>query len=369
MSVLSGVSVEFHLGAVAEALRSAALGEVGWDQAMGALAAATGSKAGELLGLGVSPFHVITEISREELEDLAAIQGHDPSVNSRVRVGMRAPEMRLLDEADFDTEGDSRRNPAYGDLISRVDIPHANLTILSRSPEMTLGLTVLRSAKQGAMPDEQKRLLRAAAPHVLAALKLHMAAESRAMTLTASGFEQAGLPAFVLDRSGRMRAMTTLAEQLVRAGDIRIKDGRLTGREGHDERLAPAIDQARLRRGLSDAAPGVVLTRDADGLAYPLEVMALPSRHGFDFDAGVVVVARPPREVERRAARMAAILFGLTPAEAAVAGLLTAGLSAPDIAQRQGVAVGTIRTHIRHLFEKTGAKNQLALVAAITSRL
>jgi len=63
------------------------------------------------------------------------------------------------------------------------------------------------------------------------------------------------------------------------------------------------------------------------------------------------------------------MVFGLTRAEAAVAGLLTTGLSASEIAHRQGVSVGTIRTHIRRLFEKTGSRNQLALIAAVTSRL
>jgi len=148
---------------VAEALQCAALGLSGWDRALGVLAHATGAKSGELVGLGRTPFQVITEISDEEMADFTAANGHDPAVSSRVRAGMRAPLLQLLDEADFDTVGDTRRSLAYGDVISRLDIPFAQIVILHRSPEVTLGLSILRTARSGGMPGEEKRLLAAAA--------------------------------------------------------------------------------------------------------------------------------------------------------------------------------------------------------------
>ncbi|MES2833225.1 MAG: helix-turn-helix transcriptional regulator [Pseudomonadota bacterium] len=345
------------------------MGHLGWDAALGTLAAATGSKSGELIGLGKAPFQIITEISAEEMVGFTAARGHDPLVSSRVRVGMRAPTLALLDEADFDTDGDCRRNPDYGDTIRKLDIPFAQLAIIQRSPEVTLGLTMLRTARAGAMPADHKRLMEAAAPHVAAAVRLHMAAEGRAIELTAAGFEQTDQAALVLDRAGRLRAWSAGADALLRAGDLRLKAGMLSGRDSSDNSLSRAIDAARRVRSVADAPPGTALTRNSDGLVYPLEIMPLPSRHGFDFEAGVVVLARPPRQVEQRAAHIAGMVFGLTRAEAAVAGLLTTGLSASEIAHRQGVGVGTIRTHIRRLFEKTGSRNQLALIAAVTSRL
>lgn len=366
---VSGLSISQRLAEVSDALQAAAVGHLGWDAALQSLAAATGSKAGELIGLGTAPFQIITEISPEQMGDFIAANGHDPLVSSRVRVGMRAPTMRLLDEADFDTEADGVRHRAYGEVIRRLDIPFAQLTILQRTPEVTLGMTLLRSARAGAMPEEQKRLLQAAAPHVVSAVRLHMAAERRAIDLTVAGFQQADHAAFVLDRAGRLKAWTASADRLLREGDLRLKEGRLSTRDIANHGLAQAIERARRVRDLSDLPPQTVLGSDASGMAYPLEVMPLPSRHGFDFEAGVIVLARPPREIELRAARIAGILFGLTRAEAVVAGLLTAGLSAADIAHRQGVGVGTVRTHIRRLFEKTGARNQIGLTAAISRRL
>lgn len=366
---MSGVCNSQRLADVSEALRAAAVGELGWDAALGSLAAATGAKAGELIGLGGTPFQMITEISPEQMGDFIAANGHDPLINSRVRIGMRAPPLKLLDEADFDTEGDGRRHRSYGEVIRQLDIPFAQLTILQRTPEVTLGLTLLRTARAGAMPEDQKRLLQAAGPHVLSAVRLHMATEARAMNLTAAGFEQADHAAFVLDRAGRLRAWTASADRILREGDLRLKDGRLSVRDATDPRLAIAIECARRVKDLSDRSPQAAVTCDADGLAYPLEVMALPSRHGFDFEAGVVIFARPPREIAPRAARVAALVYGLTRTEAVVAGHLVEGRSAAEIARRQGVRIGTVRTHIRRLFEKTGARNQIGLVATISRLL
>lgn len=366
---MSGISISQRLAEVSDALQAAAVGHLGWDVALGALAGATGSKAGELIGLGNAPFQIITEISPEQMDCFIAANGHDPLINSRVRIGMRAPTMKLLDEADFDTAGDRRRHRDYGEVIRSLDIPFAQLTILQRTPEVTLGLTLLRTERAGAMPEPQKRLLQAAAPHVVSAVRLHMAAEGRAMDLTAAGFQQTHHAAFVLDRAGRLRAWSALADRLLQAGDLRLKDGRLWGRDAADLQLARAIERARRVRDVSDIAPQAVLTTDANGLAYPLEVMPLPSRHGFDFEAGVIVLASPPRAIDARVTQVAASIFGLTRAEAAVAGLLIAGLAAAEIAHRQGVGIGTIRTHIRRLFDKTGTRNQVGLIAALSRHL
>ena len=58
-------------------------------------------------------------------------------------------------------------------------------------------------------------------------------------------------------------------------------------------------------------------------------------------------------------------LFDLTPAEARVARGLTAGQSAGQIAEASGVALSTVRTHVRGVLEKTGCKRQVEVVALL----
>jgi DNA-binding CsgD family transcriptional regulator len=48
--------------------------------------------------------------------------------------------------------------------------------------------------------------------------------------------------------------------------------------------------------------------------------------------------------------------FGLTAAETRLALFLADGAEPKDLADRLGVAVTTVRTHLQHLFDKTSTK-------------
>lgn len=53
--------------------------------------------------------------------------------------------------------------------------------------------------------------------------------------------------------------------------------------------------------------------------------------------------------------------FLLTPREADVAALMAAGSNCREAARTLHIGVGTLRTHLKSLFEKTGARSQMAL--------
>jgi DNA-binding CsgD family transcriptional regulator len=58
-------------------------------------------------------------------------------------------------------------------------------------------------------------------------------------------------------------------------------------------------------------------------------------------------------------------IYGLTASEQKVLAALSEGLTVPEVSERVGVADSTVRTHIRHLFEKTGVANLRALVSRV----
>ena len=58
-------------------------------------------------------------------------------------------------------------------------------------------------------------------------------------------------------------------------------------------------------------------------------------------------------------------LFGLTPAEASIAGMLANGKSTNDVAVRQGITLNTARVHVKRILAKTGTSRQAELVALI----
>ena len=64
-------------------------------------------------------------------------------------------------------------------------------------------------------------------------------------------------------------------------------------------------------------------------------------------------------------ARRFAQHFRLTKAESVVAALIAEAHSVPEAAQRLGVSVHTVRTHLRNVFTKTGVNRQSALVRLV----
>lgn len=79
----------------------------------------------------------------------------------------------------------------------------------------------------------------------------------------------------------------------------------------------------------------------------------------------VLVVDPNPQQI--RSIKGLQSAFALTAAEARVAGLVASGLSAPQVAKALGVAPTTVKTHLGHTFEKTGAHSQAALARLLAA--
>jgi len=62
-------------------------------------------------------------------------------------------------------------------------------------------------------------------------------------------------------------------------------------------------------------------------------------------------------------------LYGLTFAETRLIGLLAAGRSLDEAATALGISRATARTHLRHIFEKTGTTRQSQLMKLVLSAL
>jgi DNA-binding CsgD family transcriptional regulator len=57
-----------------------------------------------------------------------------------------------------------------------------------------------------------------------------------------------------------------------------------------------------------------------------------------------------------------ALLYDLTPAEVRVFELVVAGGSNEMVGNTLGVSLSTVKSHMLHVLEKTGARNRVALV-------
>jgi DNA-binding CsgD family transcriptional regulator len=59
-------------------------------------------------------------------------------------------------------------------------------------------------------------------------------------------------------------------------------------------------------------------------------------------------------------------LFDLTPAEARVAQAVAEGMTPSEIASKQHISIGTVRTHLKSAFAKTGTTRQTELAILLS---
>jgi DNA-binding CsgD family transcriptional regulator len=178
--------------------------------------------------------------------------------------------------------------------------------------------------------------------------------------------EQLGLPALILDRHGRVVMLNAQASRFLRQSpDLRIEAERLqpVGRLAQ-RRLAVAIAEV-----LNASAPTrevIALRGSADDQVRFLMLTRCAPADGPD-DALIVIIN--PWGTERACPSCISRLFELTPREAQLAARLAAGDGVQEAAQHLRMSVGTARTHLRHIFQKTGVETtaKLSLLLAACS--
>ncbi len=181
--------------------------------------------------------------------------------------------------------------------------------------------------------------------------------------------------AMLVDAFGRVVLANAAAKRMLdtREGIIFYK-GRLTI-SGAPEALQRLV--ASCARAAPDlAGPGGELVVPRNFPLSPVNVKVVPLRSrmrladfpwiGIGRPVAIVVVSDPDLDRQRRTEKLRQ-LFGLTNAEAAFAAEILRGDGRRAAAQRCGITDGTAKTHLAHIFEKTGTRRQAELIRLLLS--
>ena len=176
--------------------------------------------------------------------------------------------------------------------------------------------------------------------------------------------ERVPFAVLVVDSGSRILLANGAAYSLLsNVPELAIQEGRLRGSSGPVE--------ARLQ-GLLARAGGLDRAPDGDGGESPYDgpccqvgaviLTAVPLQdkaagNGSRRRAFAVFLCNP-LEPESSACHPALRLFGLTPAELRVAGLLGRGLGLASVARELNISLNSVRTHVGHIFQKTGMRRQ-----------
>lgn len=220
-------------------------------------------------------------------------------------------------------------------------------------------------------PD-QITLLDTVAPHLARAISVQHELACLAFERQAGAAMAAGKAVFLLDHRGGVVFANAVGEAKLARGDgFRLSHGRLTLAEPRAADALARLITACVRPSPHNGGPGGSLVLARGGRNDALQIEAIPFRGeaGGD-DLGWLTLFRPAvvvvvsdRDMERRQHKdTLRRRFGLTPMESELALEMLRGDGREAVAARMGVSLATVRTHLTHIFDKTGVRRQAELV-------
>jgi len=241
---------------------------------------------------------------------------------------------------------------------------------LDRSGEDHSAFALFRNEREGIADEPARERMRLLVPHLQRAVLIANLVEYK--TAQAATFADAldGLSASVLfaDASGRITHANASGRAMIADGNVLgASSGRLLASDPDVNRVLRdiflAADTGDAAIGVSGVAVPLVAR---DGERYVAHVLPLSS--GARRSAGVSYAAAAALFVQKAALatnsppESIAKTYRLTPMELRVLLAIVEVGGAPQVAETLGIGEGTVKTHLKRLYEKTGARRQADLV-------
>lgn len=255
---------------------------------------------------------------------------------------------------------------ALGDMVG----------LLALRSEMRAGwLALQRPASQPDYGEADFATLRIFSPHICRSLRIADVLDLRTVTSQALDRTLDGLTAsvFLLDRNGRVVRTNESARRLLAAGTtMRVAGGRLLPLDRNAETaLRDALAQGTAEPLNGQPAPSSIAlpSRSGNGMIATVLPLDRGSRRHMvaPFAAAKAVFIQDAATAPSVPMEAFAALHKLTGAEARFLAVLMTGVTVKAAAEMLGVAETTGKTHLQHLFMKTGTGRQTELLKLLLS--
>jgi DNA-binding CsgD family transcriptional regulator len=256
----------------------------------------------------------------------------------------------------------------YNDFLRPQDV-HSSLTIyLLRDRRWSIRIGIGLPRKHDEWTKAQLDFCRMLAPHLQRAVQINLKLGETCVRESgaADALDRLPVGVFLVDSEARPLLVNRMGEQMIADADgLQIDSVGLQ---------AATAEQTKALRTLIAAAAGMpdhCSSGGAISLRRPsarrnLTVLIAPIKCELPWlpgprPAAAVFVSDPEREPFVPAHHLQQ-MYGLTPAEAAVAVALARGEGVQSVADELRIALPTVRTHLQHVFEKTDTRRQAELV-------
>lgn len=227
-------------------------------------------------------------------------------------------------------------------------------------------LTIYRPASRPEFDGHEIARFRALLPHLQRAVQLRdqMPRGTRGPFDIQALMDVLDKPTILVDRSANILYANSLADTLFRDGElIASPNGPLAIRRPEQTAALRVLVHSAALRETVDAGGMLIASRDGKA---PLTLLVAPlagARFKGKDQLAVIFVNDPVRRTIRPPdLSLLGAQFELTRAEAGLAAALLSGLPLKSAAARSGASFATARTHLVHIFQKTGVHSQPALI-------
>jgi DNA-binding CsgD family transcriptional regulator len=271
----------------------------------------------------------------------------------------------FLRDIDIFTEAEMALEPVYADFLIPRGLGIGVATAIASPSGESFILHAERERREGPVDGEQIARLDRMRPHLARAMLLSARLDFERARGATQALEAMGLPAAVLDRSGRPLSINgLLAAMIPDVAQDRLS--RLTLTNPAADMLLETALATMGQHATGAAVRSIPIAQEGD--RPPLIVHLSPVRgaaHDVFTRASTILVVTPVVLGDAPSATVVQGLFDLTPAEARLAALIAAGSRPRDAAATLGVTEETARTTLKRVMAKTGLHRQAELVGLL----
>lgn len=244
---------------------------------------------------------------------------------------------------------------------------------LARTPQVYAWLSIRRNEKRGTYSKPEVRLANCVVGHMHRAISLRSKFdfEHCALDNVRQSLEVVAFGVLIVDVNAKIIMGNSAAESMLRESKaIQAQHGRLVCKRTHDTgALHQAIRQAACKFDVFQrVSADLQIACDTDSRTVMMHVVPMGPGSLWcglaPSPAAAAVFIVDPSRWTANVDRFAAI-YRLTDAERrTLSEIMTAG-GVVVAAKKLGISVPTVRTHLQHIFEKTGTNNQAELVRLV----
>jgi DNA-binding CsgD family transcriptional regulator len=312
-------------------------------------------------------------------EDLSRLYIERYQDNPLSRAMVRAPLGKTVDQWAIVDRFELNRsefhhvvlNPQKVDSLIAVNLPiDASLS--------AGGVGVAMSRRSDRTRRNAVEVLDAVAPYLKRAAVSSMLLRDRADLSSAfdAVLNQLGSGVLIVPGASLVLYANARAQRLLTEADgLDVSGGLLVSARRADTQVLHTLIHEAAQAGLGTAprsGGSCAVARPSGRRALAVTVSPAPDlrdRMSLHARPSAIVFITDPEDDGRHqvasAARLKA-LYGLTPTEARVAIEIAKGHSVPEAAQRLSMGAGTAQTHLKRVFDKTGARRQSSLARLLT---